>query len=66
MPILNGVFIDYTPILFEEGDHFELRYTIQKAGTVPFNRYMQFLHEAYKCDNLNIENDFSGSWSFKF
>jgi hypothetical protein len=65
-PILNGLFIDHVPILYEEGDHLELKYSVQRSGNVPFNEYMQFLHEAYKCSNLNIENNYSGSWSFKF
>ena len=64
-PILNGVFVDHTPILFEEGDHLEFKYLIQKSGKVGFDRYMQFLHEAYICDNLNVETEYSGSWSFK-
>jgi len=27
-PILNDVFVDYSPLLFEQGDNLELRYSI--------------------------------------
>jgi len=36
-PVLNGVFVDHAPILFETGDHLELKYKIQKMGKVGFN-----------------------------
>ena len=63
-PILNGVFIDHAPILFEKGDHLDVKYSIQRAGPVNFNTYMKFLHEAYKSDSLNMNNEFAGTWSF--
>ena len=63
-PVLNGVFIDYSPILFEQGDHLDVRYSIQRTGSVEFNTYMRFLHEAYKSEKINLENEFGGSWSF--
>lgn len=63
-PVLNGVFIDYSPVLYEAGDHLDIRYSIQRHGPVDFNTYMRFLHEAYKSEKLNLENDFAGSWSF--
>ena len=63
-PILNGVFIDYSPILFEQGDHLDIKYTIQRNGPVNFNTYMRFLHEAYKSEKLNLDNDYAGNWSF--
>ena len=63
-PVLNGVFIDYSPILFETGDHLDIKYSIQRYGPVDFNTYMRFLHEAYKSEKLNMDNDFAGNWSF--
>ncbi len=48
-PIHNGIPIQYSPILFEEGDDLDVKYTVQRVGFVSFNEYMQFLHEAYKC-----------------
>eukprot|EP00354_Favella_ehrenbergii_P006016 CAMPEP_0170478460 /NCGR_PEP_ID=MMETSP0123-20130129/19470_1 /TAXON_ID=182087 /ORGANISM="Favella ehrenbergii, Strain Fehren 1" /LENGTH=399 /DNA_ID=CAMNT_0010750711 /DNA_START=255 /DNA_END=1453 /DNA_ORIENTATION=- len=58
-PVLNGVFIDYSPILFETGDHLDIKYTIQRQGPVDFNTYMRFLHEAYKSEKLNLDNDYA-------
>lgn len=63
-PLLNGVFIDHAPILFERGDHLDIKYNLQRVGKVEFNTYMMFLHEAYKSISANIENEYSGSWSF--
>jgi len=37
---------------------------MQRLGKVDFNRYMMFLHEAYKSENQNIDNQYAGSWSF--
>lgn len=62
-PVLNGVFIDFAPILFEPGDHLDIRYSISRAGKVEFNQYMTFLHEAYKSERLNVENEYAGTWS---
>ena len=39
-PILNGVFVDFAPILFEKGDHLEIKYSLMRKGKVEFNRYM--------------------------
>jgi hypothetical protein len=25
---------------------------------------MKFLHEAYKCDSINLDNEYAGTWSF--
>ena len=63
-PIHNGIPIDRSPVLFEEGDNLDIKMGIQRCGLVDFNEYMQFLHEAYKVQNLNIENDYSGTWKF--
>lgn len=62
--MLNGIFIDHAPILFEKGDHLDIKYTMQRIGKVEFNNYMMFLHEAYKSDSQNIDNEYAGSWSF--
>jgi hypothetical protein len=62
--LLNGVFMDTAPVLFEAGDSLQVKYHIQKYGRIDFSEYMKFLHEAYKCDSLNIDNLYSGTWSF--
>jgi len=63
-PIHNGIPIDYSPILFEEGDDLDVKMAIQKVGLVGLNEYMQFLHEAYKVQTVNIDNEYAGTWSF--
>jgi hypothetical protein len=64
VPFINGVHLDSTPILYEPGDFFEVKYSIQRVGSVDFNTYMRYLHESYKSPMLNINNVFSGGWSF--
>lgn len=63
IPVHNGVVTDFSPILFEKGDHLDIMYTFTREGPVNFNTYMQFMHEAYKSDELNLSNAYSGSWS---
>lgn len=38
--IHNGISIDHSPILFEEGDDLDIKMSIQKMGPVDFNTYM--------------------------
>lgn len=64
LPILNGRYIDFSPILFEPGDSLDVKLIMQRHGTVDFNEYMRFLHEAYKSETINVENEYSGTWSF--
>ena len=37
---------------------------MKRAGKVDFNRYMKDLHESYKSESTNIDNEYAGSWSF--
>ena len=39
-PVLNGRFIDFSPIFFEKGDHLDVKFYMQRVGSVEFNRYM--------------------------
>jgi len=55
-PILNGVSIDGSPILFEKGDHLDIKYNISRHGVCTFSNYMKFLSEAYKSDSVNLDN----------
>ena len=63
IPVHNGVLTDFSPILFEKGDHLDIMYSFTREGQVNFNTYMQFLHEAYKSEDLNLDNKYSGTWS---
>ena len=64
--ILNGLKIDYSPILYEKGDYLEVKYNIGRYGLVPYDEYLKFLHEAYKSFEVNIDNEYTGTWSFAF
>jgi len=55
--------MDKAPILFESGDHLDIKYSIQRIGQLGFNNYMRYLHEAYKDQKLNIHSEYCGSWS---
>mmetsp|Transcript_31099 Transcript_31099/g.47499 ORF Transcript_31099/g.47499 Transcript_31099/m.47499 type:complete len:411 (-) Transcript_31099:17-1249(-) len=63
-PVHNGIPVDHSPIMFEDGDNLDVQMSIQKVGHMEFNRYMKFLHEAYKVQSTNINNEFLGTWSF--
>ena len=54
-PILNGVFMDKAPILFEAGDHLDIKYSIQREGKLPFN-LSNTLHADQ--DNVNLTNHY--------
>jgi len=63
--IHNGVPLIRTPVFFEAGDNFEVKVQFQRVGHIGFNEYMKFIHEAYKVDKMNINNEYQGTWSFK-
>lgn len=62
-PIVNDLIHVFSPMLFEKFDNFGCRYKIIFQGKVAFEEYMKFCHEAYSSDTVNIENQFTGSWS---
>lgn len=62
-PIVNDMIHVFSPLLFEKFDNFGCRYKIFFQGKVSFDEYMKFIHEAYSSDILNLENQYSGSWS---
>ncbi len=65
-PRLNGVVLPSTVGVFHEPrDNLEYDYEINKLGKVDVASYMLFLHEAYKSEYKNIENEYSGTWSSK-
>jgi hypothetical protein len=60
---LNNLISTFTPILFEKGDTFDVKYSINYLGKVNFDEYMKFLHEAYYFEENNVENEYVGLWS---
>jgi len=66
-PILNHVNTTFSPILYEKYDDFSVKYKILYLGEPPFDEYMKFIHEATMInDSLNLESQFSGSWSLAY
>lgn len=65
-PILNNVITTFSPIYFEDNDNYNVRYQVIYSGKPTFDEYMKFMHEASKPDKLNIDNQYSGSWSLSY
>lgn len=47
---------------FMAGDQIEVKYKFKKIGKPFFIDYMNFLHEAYKFDTMNIDFSYAGTW----
>lgn len=65
-PILNNVVTTFTPILFENSDTYNVKYLIQYQGKPSKDEYMKFIHEGFMSRSLNLENQFTGSWSLAY
>lgn len=59
---VNGALQKNGNFEFHEGDVMEVRYSMNSCGKPSFNDYMNFLHEAYKAESLNIDLTYSGIW----
>lgn len=65
-PILNDVVTTFTPILFENSDSYNVKYLIQYQGRPSKDEYMKFIHEGFMSKSVNLENQFTGSWSLAY
>jgi len=65
-PILNNVVTTFTPILFENSDSYNVKYLIQYQGRPSKDEYMKFIHEGFMSHSVNLENQFTGSWSLAY
>lgn len=65
-PILNNVITTFTPILYENNDSYSVKYQISYQGQPTFDEYMKFTHEAFASSSLNLENQYTGSWSLAY
>lgn len=63
-PILNNVSATFS-ILFENSDSYNVEYLIQYQGKPTKDEYMKFLHEGHMGNLVNLENQFTGSWSLQ-
>ena len=65
-PILNNVVTTFTPILFENSDSYNVKYMVQYQGRPSKDEYMKFIHEGFMSKSINLENQFTGSWSLAY
>lgn len=61
-PFINGVQQKLYNFSFEKGDQLEVRFKLVNCGRPSFADYMNFLHEAYKIESLNIDLSYTGVW----
>ena len=60
---LNGCLIDFRDFPFDNQDIIEFDYKFYDEGLVSKQIYFDFLHNAYKEDNLLITSESAGNWS---
>jgi hypothetical protein len=62
MPFINGIQLKSSNFSLMPGDQIEVKYKFKNLGKPNFIDYMNFLHEAYKFDTLNLDLSYSGAW----
>jgi len=62
MPFINGVEGKSSHFSLMPGDQIEVKYKFKNLGKPNFIDYMNFLHEAYKFDTMNLDLSYSGAW----
>lgn len=60
---LNGLALEYRDVPIDEYDSLEVEYRFQEVGHQGHERYMDFLHNAYKEDSFICDTFYSGSWN---
>ena len=65
-PMINNISTSFSPILYEKYDSFNVKYKLQYDGLVGFEDYMKFIHEVKYSNEINLENEFTGTWSLMF
>ncbi|CAD8078816.1 unnamed protein product [Paramecium sonneborni] len=60
-PEINGVEYSY-PTIFRKNDLISIKYKLRSLGQADFGDYMNFLHDCYKHEEINIEINYSGAW----
>ncbi|CAK72001.1 unnamed protein product (macronuclear) [Paramecium tetraurelia] len=60
-PEINGVEYCY-PTIFRKNDLISIKYKLRSLGQADFGDYMNFLHDCYKHEEINIEINYSGAW----
>lgn len=65
-PILNNVITTFSPVLYENNDSYDVKYQITYQGIPSFDEYMKFVHENSSKDTMNLENQYTGTWSLTY
>ncbi|CAD8160904.1 unnamed protein product [Paramecium pentaurelia] len=60
-PEINGIEYCY-PTIFRKNDLISIKYKLRSLGQADFGDYMNFLHDCYKHEEINIEINYSGAW----
>jgi hypothetical protein len=61
-PFINGTLQRSSLFNFSHGDQIEIKYKYYKMGQPQFIDYMNFLHEAYKFETINLDLSYAGAW----
>lgn len=61
-PFINGVQAKSNNYSLMPGDQIEVKYKFKKIGKPLFLDYMNFLHEAYKFETINLDFSYIGAW----
>jgi len=62
-PYINGVQQKMNNFFFQKHHQIEVKYKFTKCGTPSFLDYMNFLHDAYKMETLNLDLSYAGVWA---
>lgn len=62
-PYINGVQQKMNNFHFQKNHQIEVKYKLVNCGQPSFVDYMNFLHEAYKMETLNLDLSYAGVWS---
>ena len=54
-PFINGVQQKMNNFIFQKNHQIEVKYKFVNCGTPSFVDYMNFLHDAYKLETLNLD-----------
>jgi len=61
-PYINGVYQRSNNFTLSQYDQIEVYYKMAFVGKANFLDYMNFLHEAYKLETLNLDMSYVGAW----
>jgi hypothetical protein len=60
---LNDCLLEFREFPLREDDTLQIEYKFEDYGLVPFNYYMDFLHNAYKESDIVLNSESIGNWN---